>query len=443
MDANICETESYVLIDADAEDYASLLWTTSGDGTFSDPTILHPEYFPGINDILNGSADLTLTAYGLGSCEDASDIMTLTISPLPYAYAGTDQEMCESEVSFQVTEAVAINYTSIEWTADGSGTWDNRFIIDPTYTPSLSDIENGQVVLTLHSYGDGYCPDDEDSMVLTIWKSVEVYAGANAEICEGDDYWVLDAWADNYDSLLWTTTGDGTFDDTGILTPVYAPGSNDIANGSVLLILTADGMGTCPPVSDTMMLTINPLPLVDAGPDSEICESDVFTVTAASASNYSGLLWSSFGDGSFDDPGIIDPVYTPGAGDINTGSVVLTLTAFGAGSCGDASDDMILTINGQALANTGTGGVGETCEGNSFHFEDAYAENYSQIIWATSGDGVFDDPNILKPVYTPGTNDIASGSVTLSMTAVGIGSCEDDDRQHGADNYGGYPGKCW
>ncbi len=427
LDAYICETETYVLIDAEAENYASLLWTTSGDGTFSDPTSLHPEYFPGISDILNEGVDLALTASGLGSCGDVSDTMTLWISPLPEADAGPDGQMCSSQTIYSILNASAANYTSLLWTTNGTGTFYDNTVINPVYVPSQSDIENGQVVLTLTAYGDGYCPDVEDFMVLSIWKAAEVYAGADAETCEGSDYWILDAWADNYLSLLWTTTGDGIFDDTGILTPAYTPGSDDISNGFVYLILTADGMGNCPSVSDTLMLTIATLPLVDAGPDAEICETDIFPVTAASASNNSGLLWSTSGDGSFNDSGIIDPVYTPGTGDINIGTVILTLTAYGNGSCGDASDDMLLSISGQPLANTGTGGVGETCEGNSFHFNDAYAENYAQIVWTTSGDGTFDNSSITKPVYTPGPNDIANGSVTITMTAVGIGSCEDDE----------------
>ena len=46
-----------------------------------------------------------------------------------------------------------------------------------------------------------------------------------------------------------------------------------------------------------------------------------------------------------------------------------------------------------------------------------YATNYETLTWATSGDGTFDDATIMDPTYTPGIQDIANGSVTLTITA--------------------------
>jgi hypothetical protein len=51
------------------------------------------------------------------------------------------------------------------------------------------------------------------------------------------------------------------------------------------------------------------------------------------------------------------------------------------------------------------------CSGN--------ASNYSTLAWTTSGTGVFSDPAILNPVYTPSDADLAAGSVTLTLTADG------------------------
>jgi len=45
--------------------------------------------------------------------------------------------------------------------------------------------------------------------------------------------------------------------------------------------------------------------------------------------------------------------------------------------------------------------------------------------WSTSGDGTFDDATKLNAVYTPGTNDIKNGSVTLTLTsAEPTGPCD-------------------
>ncbi len=60
------------------------------------------------------------------------------------------------------------------------------------------------------------------------------------ELCEGQTY-TSDAVAENYVSLLWSTQGDGQFDDVSLLNASYTPGTADIANGSALLTLSATG----------------------------------------------------------------------------------------------------------------------------------------------------------------------------------------------------------
>ena len=59
-----CDEEFVVLYDAYAYDCDSILWTTDGDGRFDRDTIANPFYYPGNQDIENGSVTLTLTAFG-------------------------------------------------------------------------------------------------------------------------------------------------------------------------------------------------------------------------------------------------------------------------------------------------------------------------------------------------------------------------------------------
>ncbi len=56
---------------------------------------------------------------------------------------------------------------------------------------------------------------------------------------------------------MWTTNGDGTFDDDTILNPVYTPGAGDIAITQVTLTLTVTGSAsTCPAVADSLLVYI-------------------------------------------------------------------------------------------------------------------------------------------------------------------------------------------
>ena len=60
----ICEQDFINLSEAYAYDCDAIQWTTDGDGYFDRDTIANPFYYPGNQDIENGSVHLTLTAFG-------------------------------------------------------------------------------------------------------------------------------------------------------------------------------------------------------------------------------------------------------------------------------------------------------------------------------------------------------------------------------------------
>lgn len=62
------------------------------------------------------------------------------------------------------------------------------------------------------------------------------------------------------------------------------------------------------------------------------------------------------------------------------------------------------------------------CPGSSVSLNEAYGSNYSSVYWTTSGDGTFDNPALLHPVYTPGASDLLADVVTCTITAEGMGS---------------------
>lgn len=67
----------------------------------------------------------------------------------------------------------------------------------------------------------------------------------------------IDATATNYASLLWTTSGDGTFSTTTAADTIYTPGSSDISSGTATLTLTATPNSPCAtPVADSLTVTI-------------------------------------------------------------------------------------------------------------------------------------------------------------------------------------------
>jgi hypothetical protein len=90
-------------------------------------------------------------------------------------------------------------------------------------------------------------------------------------------------------------------------------------------------------------LTVTASPIVNAGGPGFVCVSETFPIVAATASNYTTILWTTAGNGTFSNPNIVNPVYTPGSQDITNGTVVLTMTGDPGSTC-SATDQVLLTI---------------------------------------------------------------------------------------------------
>src|SRR5665648_127613 len=142
--------------------------------------------------------------------------------------------------------------------------------LNPVYTPSVSDILAGSVILTLTVNGQPFCDDVIDSMTLTIINAPIASAGPDLSTCPGQPVAITEASAQNYSSLLWTHNGLGSLSNATTLTPVYTPTPSE--QGSIILTLTVYGMEVC---SDTVIqlqltITIHQLILVNAGPAQSI-----------------------------------------------------------------------------------------------------------------------------------------------------------------------------
>jgi gliding motility-associated-like protein len=418
----ICEGSNYPLASATASNYSSLLWTTSGTGTFNNPAALQPIYTPSTADIFAGGANLTLTAYGLNACGNAVSTMTLNISRQAVVNAGLNATICEGN-TFTVSTAYASYATALIWSSTGTGTITNETTITPTYTPGAG--ETGTVILTLTANSTAPCVDATSSMTLTINGTATADVGiVNDVICEGSNYPLASATATNYSGILWTTSGTGTFNNPTVLQPIYTPSIADINTGNVILTLTAYGLTACSNAISTMTLNISRQSIVYAGVNATICATGSYTVNTATANHYTTLAWTTSGTGTITNGTTLTPTYTPGAGE--TGVITLTLTASSTAPCIDATSTMSLTINGAAIASTGIASD-VICEGSNYHLNLATASNYSGILWTTSGTGTFSNPSAIQPIYTPSIADINAGSVNLTITAYGLTSCGDAD----------------
>lgn len=171
-------------------------------------------------------------------------------------------------------------------------------------------------------------------------------AGADQDICQVPAQ--LDAVAFGYASLLWTSDGDGSFNQDDILNPVYTPGEQDLVNKVVTLSLTATNEAG-ETLNDNVVVNFHEAASIEMDETGEICEGDTFEVDAL-VSETGSVSWTTDGDGTFDRPDNVNANYTPGEQDKANGSVTLTLSANSLYGCGDAVHDLVLTIH--PLQNT-------------------------------------------------------------------------------------------
>jgi hypothetical protein len=153
-----------------------------------------------------------------------------------------------------------------------------------------------------------------------------------------------EAMAENHKGVYWRTSGDGFFQNPRQLNAAYLRGQQDIANGSVDLQLTAFGYLPGDSVSDQLTLYIDSFPVAYAGVDTTICFYQSYQCQGV-AGNSNIVNWISTGDGSFDDPALLNPIYSPGNQDTLNGSVELILTAYNHVCEDSISDAVILSFS--------------------------------------------------------------------------------------------------
>jgi len=237
-----------------------------------------------------------------------------------------------------------------------------------------------------------------DEMNLSIISNPTVDAGSNAMVCENASQQLYGS-ASHYSSILWTSSGDGSFDDPTSLYAIYTPGDEDILNSHAILTLTVDPLSACSEtVADDLVMSIMGLPSAEAGEDAVIC-GDESLLLNGDVDTESSILWSTMGDGIFDDETSLETIYYPGSQDIINGEVEISLTAFPMGPCSDAAVDMLMltvdpiineveTPNGPDFVDTHYTPTSE------YSTESEYATNYQWFVHPVTAGYLLNGDNI-------------------------------------------------
>lgn len=219
-------------------------------------------------------------------------------------------------------------------------------------------------------------------------------------------YWRLDATDSGGNQI---STGTDIVDgDLGLAN------QGSLANSNLMV---ATGSGIIAPKWSTDAPWV--APTSDAGGPYMTCGTTPVQLAGIPTPCDDDCLWTSNGTGTFDDATNKNAQYTPSAADVLAGSRTLTFTVSSA-YYPDATDTAPLNITTPPTSEAG--GPYHSSAGDPVDLTSSAVTNAASQHWTTSGDGTFDNANLLHPRYTLGAADAISGC-TLTLTATGNSPC--------------------
>jgi gliding motility-associated-like protein len=357
--------------------------------TFVTPAVTSPSWSPTANmtgsstftptvtPTVPGLTQYTLTVNGNPGCS-ASDTVSVMVNQLTgVSVAANDNVLCQSDT----TTINATGGVSYAWSpATGLS---SASISNPVANPNTTT--NYTVTVT-----NGGC-SKIDSVLITVNPRPAVDAGANAAQCLNDSTQLNATGADTY---TWApATG---LSSTTIANPVT--GSTTAITYTVTGVTTATGCFR----SDSVTITVNPLPVANAGTDTSFCAGSNVMLNATGGGTYSWLPATNISNSTVANPTVNPPSTTN-----------YTLTVTNSFNCID-KDTIQVTVH--ALPPVDAGANGFTCMGTPRQLNATGASSY---IWTPAA--TLSNPNISNPQATP--------TVTTTYTVVGtdIYGCSKSD----------------
>jgi gliding motility-associated-like protein len=324
----------------------------------------------GVPFVPSSTNTYTVTATNPSGCS-ATDDVVVTVDPLPVANAGNPQSICAGQ--------------SVTLTATGGSTyvWNNGVINGVPFVPSSTTTYTVTV-------SNGSC-SATSSVQVTVNPLPAANAGPDVAVCAGL-------------SVTLSGSGGGTYAwSNGVINGVaFAPAAT--ATYTVTVTDTVTGCAA----TDDVLVTVNPVPVVNAGPDLFVCTGSSVTLTASGCPSCS-YSWNN---------GVMDGVpFVPAA------SGTYLVWATDPLGCTDF-DAVVITVNPLPPANAGNPQT--VCAGQSVTLT---ATGGSTYVWNNSViNGVSFIPlstNTYSVTVSAG-NCSATSSVTVTVNALPVANAGPD-----------------
>ena len=274
-------------------------------------------------------------------CSQSGVITHLQSSSLILTYdVGEDDS-----ISFYKEVSSEASYDYLKFYIDGTKM--DEWAGEVAWSRSVFPVNTGTHTFKWEYYKDQSVSNGDDRaridfVVLPPALMPTVNAGDDSGICSGETF-SPEATAENYNSLEWTSSGDGNFNDEFILTPIYTPGTYDMDNEEVTLTLTAYGDNGNS--SSNMLLEIMPLPEIPETPEGDtlLCfdtEESIFMTNSTETYTYSWEIIPEAAGTTASDSASAVVVWS----DTYTGDVEIQVNAINSCGVSDPSEILNITI---------------------------------------------------------------------------------------------------
>jgi gliding motility-associated-like protein len=301
----------------------------------------------------------TLTGTDVDGCVNTDQVI-VTVNALPIVDAGVDETLCAG-ASVTLNGSGALTYT-----------WDNGVTNGIAFTPTAT------TTYTVTGTDANNCINT-DQVLVSINALPLVSAGADQTVCAGTSVTLSGSGAVTY-----------TWDNSVVDAIAFVP--------TVTTTYTVTGTDANNCINtDQVLVTINPLPLVDAGLDQTVCEGTSVTLTASGSASYS---W---------DNGVTNGIaFTPAVG-----TVTYTVTGVSGANCVN-TDQVAITVNALPIVGAGTDQI--ICIGTPVTLSGTGATTYT---WDNSVvDAVSFNPTTTLTYTVTGTD--ANGCINTDQVLVTV-----------------------
>jgi len=390
-DITACEGEE-VILDAGEHDNVSYLWSDGSTGQTL--VVTQPDLY------------WVEVTHNESLCS-AYDEINVSFDPLPLALVADDQEICfgeEIHIGADPDDVDPIPANEYMWISVP----DDPSLTDPTEANPLVSPEVTTTYTLIETYIESGC-SNSNSVTITVIET-EADAGEDQVICEGEPVTLGPEQAIEGVNYTWTSDNPEEDFENDVPNPVVTPDT------TTTYTLVAEYIESGCIATAEVTITVNPLPMADAGADQDICLGDFVTlgVEYTEPMPPNTYQWiSEPEDDSIDDPTISNPTVSPQV--TTTYTLIETYTFTGCSN----QNSVVVTVHDDPeidiIEDT------EVCEDQEIQLATANDEDAFDYTWTSEPTGFFS--NEANPTVIPGFYDTDENNQITFMVEASNGFC--------------------